>query len=134
MKAIIKINPTALEHFPDEDFSKVQVGKRKVSIDKEVELSEAEYTTLTKASYNHPENGLPCKYFIINVINLADNTPLNQLSESIKAHTNLYAAIYLTLVNTDQLKDTSFNFEHASSQIYQNLQQTLQKQEEEDHE
>lgn len=134
MKAIINMNSTALEHFPEEDFSKVQIGKRKVKTGSEVEISDEEYATLVKASYSHPDNGLPVKYFSIKVITLADNSPMSQLSEAIKSHTNLYAAIYLTLANTDQLKETSIDLDSAASVIYRNLQNNLQEKQENDDE
>lgn len=127
MKAIINMNSTTLEHFPEEDFSKVQIGKRTIKTSSEVEISDEEYATLTKASYSHPDNGLPVKYFSIKVITLADNSPMSKLSEAIKSHINLYAAIYLTLANTDQLKNTDMNLDNATSVIYSNLQNNLQE-------
>lgn len=134
MKAIITMNSTALEHFPEEDFSKVQIGKRKVKTGTEIEISDEEYATLIKASYSHPDNGLPVKYFSIKVLTLADNSPMNKLSENIKSHVNLYAAIYLTLANTDQLKDTGIDLDTASTTIYRNLQNDLKEKQEDDDE
>lgn len=130
MKILILPTDAAKLHFPDEPFEAVEVLKKKLPINKEVEVTEEQYHTLVTFSYAHPEHGLSCKYFVVKVISLVENNEPDAITSLLLDQCKLYAGVYLTL-ESGPLKDklSPQALVTATSAVYEQINNQFKKEE-----
>lgn len=117
MRVLIKPTELARETFPDEKFESVELAGIKIPIGSPTELTDTQHASLFAASFAHPENGLPCKYFIMEIVTTPDPASV-ELANAVVTEVKLYAAIYANLLNTLGQSIDPSDAVHASTAIY----------------
>lgn len=124
----VKITPTDLTRttFPDEVFDFIDIGGTKVPLSQPVTITDAQHATVFAATFAHPENGLPCKYFIVETI--SESSPESALlANAVVDEVKLYAAIYANLLSTLDKAISPTDAAHAASTIYIKFKDTYGK-------
>lgn len=99
MRVIITPTELARTTFPEEKFEVVEVAGATVKLSTIVDLTDAQHASLFAASFPHPENGLPCKYFSVQVVTTPDPVSVS-LASAVVDDVKLYAAVYANLLST----------------------------------
>ena len=119
MLVTINYTQNALEHFPDILQPVFKYGSAELPIGSRIEITEASYNALVSATYPHPDNNLPCRYFTIVVHSIETEQQVDPLVTLLLDEIKLYKAIYLQLKSKLDSQDlTDSDFAAAANVLY----------------
>lgn len=120
MRITVKPTDIARSLHPEEKFQEVSVeaSPKPIPLDVEVEVTEQVYNALFHATFPHPTNNFPCRYFDI-VVHSTVDAKASELGSKVVENTKLFAAIYASLMSHNVVKPADLGT--STTAIYQHI-------------